>query len=158
MNFPPPYPPYTKVIAIIEKSSGGETNGDMWFETKSFTRKAPIEDIIRWAFQQQATGRLILTIDENIEVPEFHLKDDKPVQKSDSEPVKQNTTETPQAENVAQPEQPAQPENVQPEQQQPENIVNMVEQPQAPEIPLEAAMKLAQNSDPAEIIRKINKQ
>ncbi len=69
MEFPEDY---KRVIAILEKSSGGETP-EMWLETQSFNRDIPVNVIISWAWKKRMTvkenktGRLILAIDENVE-------------------------------------------------------------------------------------------
>jgi len=54
---------YTRVIAIKEKSSGNESVGDMWIETKTFSKDAPISEIIKWA--NDCNGKLTITIDES---------------------------------------------------------------------------------------------
>ena len=53
---------YKKVIAIKEQSAGNESVGDMWLETKSFSKDTPIHEIISWA--SGASGKLIITIDQ----------------------------------------------------------------------------------------------
>lgn len=56
------YPKYNRIIGTKEKSAGNDTVGDMWTETKSFSKDAPISEIIDWA--KDCGGRLMLTIDE----------------------------------------------------------------------------------------------
>lgn len=53
---------YKKVIAIKEKSSGNDTVGDSWIETKSFDKDDSISKILNWA--KDCSGKLIITIDE----------------------------------------------------------------------------------------------
>jgi len=54
---------YTRVIAIKEKSSGNESVGNMWVETKTFPKDTPISEIIKWA--KDCCGKLTITIDES---------------------------------------------------------------------------------------------
>ena len=56
---------YDAVIAIGEKSAGNEQVGDMWFITKTFPKEASISVIMEWAFENDITGKLILTVDES---------------------------------------------------------------------------------------------
>ena len=55
---------YERVVAIKEMSKGNETVGDVWLETKTCNVDTPIHEIIEWA--KNASGKLILTIDENV--------------------------------------------------------------------------------------------
>lgn len=57
------YDNYTRIIALKEITSGNETVGDMWIETKSFPKSTPVHEIIDWA--RNCSGKLIITIDEN---------------------------------------------------------------------------------------------
>jgi hypothetical protein len=54
---------YTRVVAIKEKSSGNESVGNMWVETKTFKKDTPICEIIEWA--KDCYGKLTITIDES---------------------------------------------------------------------------------------------
>ena len=54
---------YTRVVAIKEKSSGNESVGNMWVETKTFPKDTPISEIIKWA--NDCYGKLTITIDES---------------------------------------------------------------------------------------------
>jgi|AntDeeMinimDraft_5_1070356.scaffolds.fasta_scaffold01064_7 hypothetical protein len=56
---------YERVIASIEKSAGNDRIGDMWIKTKSFDKTVPICEILNWAHNEKASGKLILTIDES---------------------------------------------------------------------------------------------
>ena len=53
---------YARIIALKEKSSGNETVGNMWVETKTFSKNTQISTIIDWA--KDCNGKLIITIDE----------------------------------------------------------------------------------------------
>ena len=54
---------YSKIVAIKEMSAGNDIVGDMWLETKSFAKSAPVGAIIDWA--KDAGGKLIITVDES---------------------------------------------------------------------------------------------
>ena len=56
------YEDYTHIIAIKEMSSGNESVGNMWLETKAFSKDCPIDDIMQWG--KDAGGKLIITISE----------------------------------------------------------------------------------------------
>lgn len=53
---------YERVVATKEKSNGNESVGDMWTETKTFSKDTAISEIIDWA--KNCGGKLIITIDE----------------------------------------------------------------------------------------------
>lgn len=38
-----------RVIAILDKSTGNETVGEMWKETRSFDADTPVIEILKWA-------------------------------------------------------------------------------------------------------------
>ena len=38
-----------KIIAILHRSAGNESVGDMWRETKVFEDTTPVVDIFKWA-------------------------------------------------------------------------------------------------------------
>lgn len=38
-----------KIVAILHKSAGNESVGDMWKETKVFEDVSTIKDILKWA-------------------------------------------------------------------------------------------------------------
>jgi hypothetical protein len=38
-----------KIVAILDMSSGNESVGEMWSETKVVDSDTPIKDILRWA-------------------------------------------------------------------------------------------------------------
>lgn len=57
-------PEFKSVVAIGEHSSGNDTVGDMWVETKIFTKETTLEEVINWAYASHTTGKLILTIPE----------------------------------------------------------------------------------------------
>ena len=60
-----------KIIAIVEKSNGNESVGDMWKETASFDENTPVIEIIRWAVggkyhdPTRLNNNLIITIDQS---------------------------------------------------------------------------------------------
>lgn len=54
---------YKNIIAVSEMSAGNESVGDMWIETKSFSKDTPIGDVVEWA--KKTGGRLTISIDEN---------------------------------------------------------------------------------------------
>jgi hypothetical protein len=54
------------VVAIIERSAGNETVGDMWFETKIFDDDTPISKIVKWSDEKKRSGKLIITVPDNI--------------------------------------------------------------------------------------------
>jgi hypothetical protein len=63
-----------RVIAILERSAGNETVGEMWRETKSFPPWESLETVLRWANAitrsggvQDFRGHLELTIDQGSE-------------------------------------------------------------------------------------------
>jgi hypothetical protein len=56
---------YTRMIAIGEKSSGNDSVGDMWIETKSFNIDTPVSEILKWAWKNGVSGKLTITIDES---------------------------------------------------------------------------------------------
>lgn len=45
-----------KVVAVLSRSSGNESVGDMWLETKVFLANTPVGDIVEWACK--ASGSL----------------------------------------------------------------------------------------------------
>jgi hypothetical protein len=53
---------YTHIVAIKEMSSGNESVGNMWMETKVFSKDTPIDAIVQWA--RDVGGKLIITISE----------------------------------------------------------------------------------------------
>jgi len=56
------YNEYTDIVAISERSSGNDTVGNMWVETKVFNKNAPIDEVIQWA--KGTSGKLIITISD----------------------------------------------------------------------------------------------
>jgi len=38
------------IIAILERSAGNSSIGEMWKETKSFPIETSVNDVIRWAY------------------------------------------------------------------------------------------------------------
>ena len=56
---------YSRIIATQEKSTGNESVGTMWNETKTFSDDTPIREIMDWA--AQCDGKLIITWDESTE-------------------------------------------------------------------------------------------
>lgn len=58
---------YDTVIAIAEMSAGNETVGVSYLRSKTFTKKNKIEDVIEWAKDIDCTGKLILTLDEDMQ-------------------------------------------------------------------------------------------
>lgn len=69
-----------KIIAMLERSAGNESVGQMWTETKSFDDNAPISDVIEWARSvanphdkyavMTLTDRLSLNIDQSGPLPD----------------------------------------------------------------------------------------
>ena len=44
-----------KIIAILDKSAGNDSVGEMWKETKSFDANEPIIEILNWATLQRSS-------------------------------------------------------------------------------------------------------
>ena len=63
---------YDRIVAIKERSGGNETIGDMWFETKSFSKYSMISEVVEWA--KDCSGKLIIAIDENGADDKFKIK------------------------------------------------------------------------------------
>lgn len=62
MNIPSTY---ENVVAIVERSGGNESVGNMWLDTKIFSKETPISKIIAWAdTSNSSSGKLIITIAE----------------------------------------------------------------------------------------------
>ena len=38
-----------EIVAILDRSAGNESVGEMWQETKVFDQKATLYDVLRWA-------------------------------------------------------------------------------------------------------------
>lgn len=57
---------YKNVIATIERSGGNERVGDMWTQTRSFPKTESMDLVIAWARDNGCSGKLILTVDEDI--------------------------------------------------------------------------------------------
>ena len=53
---------YAEIVAIKERSAGNDTVGDMWIDTKTFTKETPISEIVKWA--SDVSGKLIITINQ----------------------------------------------------------------------------------------------
>ena len=53
---------YERIIAVKEKSNGNESVGDMWIETKTFSKHTAISLIMDWA--KDCSGKLTITVDE----------------------------------------------------------------------------------------------
>ncbi|MDR0970523.1 MAG: hypothetical protein LBM67_08325 [Lentimicrobiaceae bacterium] len=53
---------YKYVVAIIERSVGNSSIGDMFLETSIFPRDTKIDEIIKWAEESNCSGKLIITI------------------------------------------------------------------------------------------------
>ena len=55
-----------KIVAIVYRSAGNESVGDMWRETKIFEPETPVVEIFKWASQDFAVesykGHLEITI------------------------------------------------------------------------------------------------
>jgi hypothetical protein len=55
-----------QIVAILYKSAGNETVGDMWRETKVFEPTTPVIDIFKWASNDEDVtsfkGHLEITI------------------------------------------------------------------------------------------------
>jgi len=50
------------IVAIKERSSGNESVGSMWLETKIFTKDTPVGEIIAWGEKEGGKyGKLIIT-------------------------------------------------------------------------------------------------
>ena len=43
-----------QIIAILDRSTGNETVGEAWQETKIFEEQAPIIDVLSWAAYQHS--------------------------------------------------------------------------------------------------------
>lgn len=58
-----------KIIAIVHKSCGNETVGDMWKETKIFNPTTPVCKVIEWAMgsNDRLRNQLELTLGEEEE-------------------------------------------------------------------------------------------
>ena len=62
-----------RVIAILEKSAGNESVGEMWKETASFELNTPIGQILEWAVKtsspytkiENLRSNLVITIDQS---------------------------------------------------------------------------------------------
>ena|GEM_PF-4926289 len=54
---------YKEVVAIKERVNGNETVGATWIETKAFSKKTAISEIIDWG-SLGCEGKLIITINE----------------------------------------------------------------------------------------------
>jgi hypothetical protein len=52
---------YQRIIAMQERANGNETIGTAWIDAKSFDKSTPVEEIIKWAGNQE--GRLMITPD-----------------------------------------------------------------------------------------------
>jgi hypothetical protein len=59
------------VVAILNRSAGNESVGDMWLETKTFTGKDTLESVLDWAVNASGgskaetfRGNLRLTVDQ----------------------------------------------------------------------------------------------
>ena len=55
-----------EVVAILDRSAGNESVGEMWQETKVFDQKATLFDVLKWATLQ--------THNEQIELFRGNLK------------------------------------------------------------------------------------
>lgn len=62
-----------KIIAMLERSAGNESVGQMWTETKSFDDTAPLSEVMMWVADRTGyapynaetlTDRLSLNIDQ----------------------------------------------------------------------------------------------
>jgi hypothetical protein len=57
-----------QVVAIKDMSSGNDSVGEMWQETKIFDSKEPIEKILEWAMYRNDTctrKRITITVPDN---------------------------------------------------------------------------------------------
>jgi len=61
-----------KVIAILDRSVGNESVGEMWQETASFSPSNTLYDVLEWASKQSKSydaesfrGNLKLTVDQS---------------------------------------------------------------------------------------------
>ena len=54
-----------EIIIIKECSSGNETVGSMWLETKKFPPTATLEEVLMW--KEARYGKLIITVADNEE-------------------------------------------------------------------------------------------
>jgi len=57
-----------KIVAIKEMSTGNETVGDMWKETKIFDESSTVKEVIEWATYPRKN--VILTVAEESADPE----------------------------------------------------------------------------------------
>jgi len=62
-----------KIIAMIDRSAGNETVGEMWTETKSFDQTASLLDVYNWVasktnrkgFLKDITTNVKLSVDQS---------------------------------------------------------------------------------------------
>ena len=62
-----------KIIAMIDRSAGNDTVGDMWTETKSFDETASLLDVYTWVasktnregFLREITTNVKLSVDQS---------------------------------------------------------------------------------------------
>jgi len=59
-----------RIIAMLDRSAGNETVGEMWTETHSFPSTAPLSAVIEWAASQSRT-------DATKQVPNLRLQIDQ---------------------------------------------------------------------------------
>jgi len=62
-----------KIIAMIERSAGNDTVGEMWTETKSFNETSTLLDVYEWVasktnrtgFLKEVTTNIKLSVDQS---------------------------------------------------------------------------------------------
>ena len=61
-----------RIIAILDRSAGNETVGEMWQETRSFDENVKLIDVLTWAAHKHNNsdpdvfnGNLRLTVDQS---------------------------------------------------------------------------------------------
>ncbi|GAF68379.1 unnamed protein product [marine sediment metagenome] len=49
-----------EIVAILDRSAGNDSVGEMWQETKVFDQKATLFDVIKWAANQTHQSQIEL--------------------------------------------------------------------------------------------------
>lgn len=47
-----------QVVAILDRSAGNDTVGEMWQETKVFDQKTPLFEVMKWAARQTRCSQI----------------------------------------------------------------------------------------------------
>lgn len=55
----------SRFVVIVEKSTGNESVGSMWMETKTFGEKATLREVADWALGIGVSGKIILIPDHS---------------------------------------------------------------------------------------------